>query len=40
MKTYSDKALAQQLEKTKARYNAEFVHSRLRMFPDKRGGMD
>ncbi|MFA6915681.1 MAG: hypothetical protein WC222_04735 [Parachlamydiales bacterium] len=34
MKIYSDKALSQQLEKTEARYNAEFVHSRLRMFPD------
>lgn len=34
MKIYSDKALSQQLEKIEARYNAEFVHSRLRMFPD------
>lgn len=36
MKIYSDKALSQKLEKTEARYNAEFVCSRLKMFPDSR----
>lgn len=34
MKIYSDKALSQQLEKTEARFNAAFVCSRLKMFPD------
>ena len=34
MKIYSDKILSQQLEKTEARYNAEFVRSRLKMFPN------
>lgn len=31
---YSDEALSQQLEKTEARCNAEFVCSRLKMFPN------
>lgn len=34
MKIYSDKALSEQLEKTEARFNAELVSSRLKMFPD------
>ncbi len=36
MKIYSDKILSQQHEKTEARYNAEFLRSRLKMFPDSR----
>jgi len=33
MKIYSDKVLSQQLERTEARFNAEFVSSRAKMFP-------
>jgi hypothetical protein len=34
MMIYSNEALSQQLEKTEARFNAEFVCSRLKMLPD------